>query len=85
MRIVFEMSPTILNSSDKALENSYIEKWKYKVMWHLKQLESELKNEDGLIVIPAIDVDKKIEIVGFSKVMGVKIYNILKPVCYPSE
>lgn len=84
MRIVFELSHKELKAEDKLIQNSYFEKWKYKILWNLKVLEPELTKDEGFIVIPALDSNEKIVILGFPRPLAEKIYKILRPVCYPT-
>ena len=83
MRLVFEISKNIKRDADKALQNAYFEKWNYKILFHLWDLEEELNSHSGLIVIPALDSGLPIEIIGFERKIAEKIYKVLKPVCYP--
>jgi len=82
MKIVYEFSTTHTKKEDIFLQVLFHDRWKYKILWKLRDLEPELNNEkDGVIIIPALGSGFTIEIRGFSDKMGDEIERRLLLFC----
>lgn len=74
MKIAYEFSEKKTLKEELMLQVLFFERWRYKILWQLRDLEVELKlEENGLIVIPALDKRFQIEVRGFSEDVTDKI------------
>lgn len=80
MKIVYEFSTTHNKKEDISLQVLFHDRWKFKILWQLRDLEDELEDEkDGVIMIPALGTAFIIELRGFSDNVADKIEKRLLP------
>jgi hypothetical protein len=61
---------------NKKLVVANYESWKYKIMWKLRSIESEINSQEGCMIIKK---DGKLELKDYSDDLKIKIAELLKP------
>jgi len=85
MKIVYEFSAINTRKVDIKLQCLFFDKWRYKILWQLRDLEEEMEKENGIIVIPALDRKLfNIEVRGFSDKLADEICKRLSSFCKQS-
>ena len=82
MKIVYEFSEKKTLKEELMLQVLFFERWRYKILWQLRDLEVQLKLEEkGLIVIPALDKPFNIQVRGFSEEVADEILRRFASFC----